>query len=83
MNTALAAAPSVSVTSLMVNAGAPSSLVIVPTAVPSPIVALDGADSVTVNVSLASFRVSPLIVTGTVWVVEPAGIVTTVGASSR
>ena len=49
---------------------------IVPVALEVPRVAFTGLESVTVNVSLASYTVSPTINTVKVALVEPAGIVT-------
>ena len=50
---------------------ATSSLVMVPIAVPLAMVTPDGADNVTVNVSLGSTAVSPRMPTCTVWMVTP------------
>jgi hypothetical protein len=66
------ALPSVTATSLMNNEGAASSSVIVPTPVPSAIVAFVGTDKTTLNVSLDSLSVSPLTVIETFCVVTPA-----------
>ena len=68
--------PSTTPVSPIESAGAGSSSVIVPRPLPSPIVPPDGADSVTVNVSSASSRTSPLTSTVTVLLVSPAAKVT-------
>jgi hypothetical protein len=67
--------PSRIATSLIESDGGGSSSTIVPTPVPSAIVALTGFDRVTVYVSSNSSRTSPLTCTITVADVSPAGIV--------
>ena len=64
--------PSVTVTSWIDTSGTPSSLRIVPMAVPSLISTFRFEPRVTINVSFDSGVVSPLMVTLTVAVVEPA-----------
>ena len=63
--------PSVTVLLPIETVGTGSSSVIVPTPVPSAIVALTGFESSTVNVSLSSSSVSPFTSTGSVSVVSP------------
>ena len=55
--------PSVTATSLIEIVGSESSLTIVPTPRPSPIVALLGSERLTLKISFGSKLVSPLIVT--------------------
>ena len=62
--------------SLIESAGGGSSSAIVPRPLPSPSVPPDGFDSVTVNVSSASSRKSPLTSTVTVLLTSPAANVT-------
>jgi hypothetical protein len=73
VNVALTAPPlpSVTVTSLTETVGGASSSLIVPTPWPSAMVAFDGFDRVSVNVSFASSSVSPTTSTVTVFVVCP------------
>ena len=64
-----------------VGVGATSSLVIVPTAEPSAIVAPDGFDKLTVNVSSPSTTASPATITCTICEVTPGANVTTPDAA--
>ena len=63
--------PSLTVTSLTATAGSGSLSVIVPSPSPSPIVAFDGFERLTKNVSFASSSRSPLTCTVTVFAVCP------------
>ena len=67
--------PSSTLTLLIASVGARSSFVIVPVPVAVAIVALVGPDNVTVNVSFASYSVSPTTGTVIVPVVAPTAIV--------